>query len=40
VGWQIIRSYMENNPEVSLQELMKMTDVNLIFSKSGYKPKP
>jgi len=40
VGWQIVKSYMENNPEVSLQELMTMKDVNLIFSKSGYKPKP
>lgn len=40
VGWQIIQSYMENNPDVSLQELMATKDANLIFSKSKYKPKP
>jgi len=40
VGWQIVKSYMENNPEVTLQELMSTVDVNLIFSKAKYKPKP
>jgi hypothetical protein len=39
VGWQIIKSYMKNNPEVNLQELMKNTDVQQIFSKSKYKPR-
>lgn len=39
VGWQIVKSYMENNPEVSVQELMENTDAQKIFSKSRYKPK-
>lgn len=37
VGWQIVRSFMENN-EVSLQEMLKM-DAKQIFEKSKYKPK-
>lgn len=39
VGWQIIKSYMDNNPEVTLQELMETTDAQKIFSLSKYKPK-
>ncbi|WP_296623283.1 gliding motility lipoprotein GldB [Marivirga sp.] len=39
VGWQIVKSYMENNPEVSVQKLMENTDVQQIFSQSRYKPK-
>ncbi len=39
VGWQIINSYMNNNPEVSIQELMLTTDVQGIFKKSQYKPR-
>ena len=37
IGWQIVRSYMQNN-DVSLQELLKM-DEEIIFKKSKYKPK-
>ncbi|TBX69557.1 gliding motility lipoprotein GldB [Flavobacterium silvisoli] len=37
VGWQIVRSFMENN-EVSLQDMLKM-DAKQIFEKSKYKPK-
>ena len=37
IGWQIVRSYMDNN-EVSLQQLLKM-DAKEIFEKSKYKPK-
>ncbi|HEY4618696.1 MAG TPA: gliding motility lipoprotein GldB [Flavobacterium sp.] len=37
VGWQIVRSYMENN-KVSLQQLLN-TNVKEIFEKSKYKPK-
>lgn len=39
VGWQIVKSYMENNPQVSTKDLMDNIDVNLIFAKSKYKPK-
>ena len=38
-GWQIVRKYAADNPEISLQELMKNTDAQEILSKSGYKPK-
>jgi gliding motility-associated lipoprotein GldB len=37
IGWQMVRSYMENN-EVSLQQLLR-TDAKEIFEKSKYKPK-
>lgn len=37
IGWQIVRSFMENN-EVSLQEMLKM-EPRVIFEKSKYKPK-
>lgn len=39
IGWKIIQHYMENNPEISLAELMKITDSQMILNKSGYKPK-
>ena len=37
IGWQMVRSYMENN-KVSVEDLLK-TDAKEIFSKSKYKPK-
>ena len=37
IGWQIVRSYMENN-NVTLQELLAK-DANEIFDNSKYKPK-
>lgn len=37
VGWQIVRSFMQNN-EVSLQDMLKM-DAKELFEKSKYKPK-
>jgi len=37
VGWQIVRSYMQNN-EVSVVQLLKADPTN-IFEKSKYKPK-
>ena len=37
IGWQIVRSFMENN-KVSVQELLKM-NAKVIFEKSKYKPK-
>ncbi|MBF9255210.1 gliding motility lipoprotein GldB [Pontibacter sp. 172403-2] len=38
VGWQIVRKYMERNPEVTLPQLMAETDYQKIFSESKYKP--
>jgi hypothetical protein len=37
LGWQMVRSYMENN-EVTLQKMLK-TDSKTLFEKSKYKPK-
>jgi gliding motility-associated lipoprotein GldB len=37
IGWQIVRSYMQNN-EVPLQDMLKM-DARELFEKSKYKPK-
>ncbi len=37
LGWQIVKSYMENN-NTSVQELM-ITDADEIFKNSKYKPK-
>jgi gliding motility-associated lipoprotein GldB len=37
IGWQIVRSFMQNN-EVPLQDMLKM-DAKELFEKSKYKPK-
>jgi hypothetical protein len=37
VGWQVVRSYMDKNPKVTVEQLMN-TDAQLILSKSKYKP--
>lgn len=39
LGWQIVRSYMKENPDVSLQQLMDDPDAVKIFRKSNYKPR-
>ena len=39
IGWQIVRAYMDKNPEVTLQELVDQKDAQLILSQSKYKPK-
>lgn len=38
VGWRIVEQYMRENPDVTVQELMKDTEVQKIFKLSGYKP--
>ena len=38
IGWQIVRSFMDNNPDITIQQLLKM-DANTIFEISKYKPK-
>lgn len=38
IGWQIVRSYMDKNPEITLEQLMNETDANKILNKSKYKP--
>ncbi len=38
IGWQIVKQYMENNPEVSLEQLLKEKDSQKILAGSKYKP--
>jgi uncharacterized protein YjaZ len=38
LGYEIIKKYMEENPSVTLQALMKDKDAKAIFTKSKYKP--
>jgi len=38
IGWQIVRSYMKNNPEISLKELMENNDYTAILNSSSYQP--
>ena len=38
IGWQIVRSYMENNPQVTLKELMENDDYTAILNSSSYQP--
>lgn len=38
-GWQIVRKYMEENPNVTLAQLMKEQDYQKILKLSKYKPK-
>jgi gliding motility-associated lipoprotein GldB len=38
-GWQIVRKYMDENPDISLQQLMEEQDAQKILSESKYKPK-
>jgi hypothetical protein len=40
VGWQIVRTFMEENPDVDFRALMNMTDAKALFSSSRYKPIP
>lgn len=38
-GWQIVKKYMEEHPETSLQQLLAMPDAQKILKDSKYKPK-
>ena len=38
IGWQIIRSYMNKNKDVTLHELMSNFNSQDILEKSGYRP--
>ncbi|MFY0252631.1 hypothetical protein ACDQ55_01630 [Chitinophaga sp. 30R24] len=39
VGWQIIKKYMKEHKEVSLQQLMESKDVTEIFKAAKYRPR-
>ena len=38
IGWQITKSYMNNNTQVSLQQLIANHDAQDILEKSNYRP--
>lgn len=38
-GWQIVRKFMENNPDLSLKQLMEESDPQKILKGSKYKPR-
>jgi gliding motility-associated lipoprotein GldB len=38
IGWKIVMAYMENNPTVTLQQMMANDDYNSILNLSGYNP--
>jgi len=38
IGWQIVRSFMKNNPTTTLEELFKMQNAQVILAQSNYKP--
>lgn len=39
IGWQIVRNYMERNPDLTPAEMMKETDSQKILEGSRYKPR-
>lgn len=39
LGWQIVRAYMDKNPEITLPELLTEEDAQKILTGSRYKPK-
>lgn len=39
IGWQIVRQFMKNNPEISIEQLMKDRDAQKILNKAKYKPR-
>lgn len=40
LGWQIVRKYMTNNPNVTLAQLMADKNAQHILTDSRYRPKP
>jgi len=38
MGWQVVKAYMNNNAEITLQQLFNENDVQTILKHSGYKP--
>ncbi|MEJ7557408.1 MAG: gliding motility lipoprotein GldB [Pedobacter sp.] len=39
MGWQIVKKYMQENKDVTLQQLMAERDAQIILTGSKYKPK-
>ncbi len=39
LGWEIIKQYMERNPQVTLAALMQETDAQKVLNQSKYRPR-
>jgi hypothetical protein len=39
LGWQIVKAYMDRNPETTLRELVDIKDAQTILNESRYKPR-
>ena len=39
LGWQIIKAYMEQNPNTQMKDLLRLTDSQAILKGARYKPK-
>ncbi|MDV7392581.1 hypothetical protein RZS08_14540, partial [Arthrospira platensis SPKY1] len=39
LGWQIVKSFMKRNPEVSMQDLLNMKDAQEFLDRSRYRPR-
>jgi hypothetical protein len=39
LGWEIVKSYMDENPDVTLPQLMENKNAQEIFQQSRYKPR-
>jgi hypothetical protein len=38
IGWRIVKAFMDNNPDVTLKQLVAEKDAQSILARSGYKP--
>ncbi len=38
IGWKIVKSFMEKNKQITLEQLLKNEDAQDILTRSGYKP--
>ena len=39
MGWQIVKKYMNRNPETTMQDLIAYTDAQKLLEESKYKPR-
>ena len=39
VGWNIVKEFMSNHPEISINELFQINDAQYILNESKYKPR-
>ncbi|MCS6981733.1 MAG: hypothetical protein NZM65_05985 [Flavobacteriales bacterium] len=38
IGWQIVRQFRKKHPDITLDSLMKINDLQSIFLRSGFRP--